>query len=101
MAAVNKHSNPMLGWIVGIALETGMRSAEISTLRRSMVDLERRIVKLVDTKTTLREILQKHGLETSMKLGTRSEDYAPSEVSPLNHSSQVAFVDCGSAVLTA
>ncbi|WP_263261154.1 site-specific integrase [Pseudomonas sp. RIT-PI-S] len=50
MAAVNKHSNPMLGWIVGIALETGMRSAEISTLRRPMVDLERRIVKLVNTK---------------------------------------------------
>ncbi|MCF5736445.1 tyrosine-type recombinase/integrase [Pseudomonas syringae] len=50
MAAVNRHSNPMLGWIVGIALETGMRSAEISTLRKPMVDLERRIVKLVDTK---------------------------------------------------
>ncbi|MBS5848377.1 Tyrosine recombinase XerC [Pseudomonas hunanensis] len=50
LSAVNKHSNPMLGWIVGIALETGMRSAEISTLCRPMVDLERRIVKLVDTK---------------------------------------------------
>ena len=41
MAAVNKHSNPMLGWIVSIAFETGMRSAEISTLRRPMVDLHR------------------------------------------------------------
>ena len=50
LAAVNKHSNPMLGWIVGIALETGMRSAEIASLRRPQVDLERRIVKLVDTK---------------------------------------------------
>ncbi|MBD8494658.1 site-specific integrase [Pseudomonas syringae] len=50
ITVVNKHSNPMLGWIVGIALETGMRSAEISTLRKPMVDLERRIVKLVDTK---------------------------------------------------
>lgn len=50
MAAVNKHSNPMLGWIVGIALETGMRSTEISSLRKPQVDLERRIVKLVDTK---------------------------------------------------
>ena len=32
MAAVDTHSNPMLGWIVRIALETGMRSSEITTL---------------------------------------------------------------------
>lgn len=65
MAAVNKHSNPMLGWIVGIALETGMRSAEISTLRRPMVDLERRIVKLVDTKNDSQRTvpLSKHATE--------------------------------------
>lgn len=50
VAAVNKYSNPMLGWIVGIALETGMRSAEISMFRRPMVDLDRRIVKLMITK---------------------------------------------------
>ncbi|RMT73662.1 Site-specific recombinase, phage integrase protein, partial [Pseudomonas savastanoi pv. nerii] len=37
LIAMNKHSNPMLGWIVGIALETGMRSAEISSLRKSQV----------------------------------------------------------------
>ncbi|OZB62688.1 MAG: integrase [Thiomonas sp. 13-66-29] len=53
LAAVASHSNPMLNWIVRIALETGMRSSEIATLRRSQVDLERRIVRLVETKNTL------------------------------------------------
>lgn len=52
LAAVDKHSNPMLRWIVRIALETGMRSAEIATLQRSQVDLQRRIVRLLDTKNT-------------------------------------------------
>ena len=32
------HSNPMLGWIVRIALHTGMRSGEIATLRRNQID---------------------------------------------------------------
>jgi len=50
LAAVNGHSNPMLGWIVRIALETGMRSSEISGLRRHQVDLDRRIVRLSHTK---------------------------------------------------
>lgn len=53
LAAVDAHSNPMLRWIVRIALETGMRSSEITTLRRSQVDLERRIVRLLETKNTL------------------------------------------------
>lgn len=51
--AVAAHSNPMLHWIVRIALETGMRSSEITTLRRDQVDLARRIVRLVETKNTL------------------------------------------------
>jgi len=51
--AVDKHSNPMLRWIVRIALETGMRSSEIVTLRRSQVDLARRVVRLLETKNTL------------------------------------------------
>jgi integrase len=46
LAAVDGHSNPMLKWIVRIALETGMRSSEIVSLRRSQVDLERRVVGL-------------------------------------------------------
>lgn len=47
---VDDHSNPMLGWIVRIAIETGMRSSEILTLRRNQIDLARRIVRLTDTK---------------------------------------------------
>jgi integrase len=53
LAAVDRHSNPMLGWIVRIAIETGMRSSEIVTLRRNQVDLTRRVVRLVETKNTL------------------------------------------------
>ena len=52
-AAVDKHSNPMLSWIVRVAIETGMRSSEITTLRRSQVDLSRRVVRLLETKNTL------------------------------------------------
>lgn len=50
LATVDDHSNPMLGWIVRIALETGMRSSEISGLRRHQVDLGRRVVRLTQTK---------------------------------------------------
>lgn len=50
MAAVKQHSNPMMGWIVCIAVETSMRSSEITTLRRSQVFIDRRIVRLFDTK---------------------------------------------------
>lgn len=53
LEAVDKHSNPMLRWIVRSALETGMRSSEIVTLRRGQVDLARRVVRLLDTKNTL------------------------------------------------
>jgi len=53
--AVSKHSNPMLGWIVRAALATGMRSNEIVSLRRSQVDLKRRVIRLAnaDTKSGL------------------------------------------------
>ena len=49
-AAADAHSNPMLGWIVRLAVETGMRSSEITGLCRSQVDLRRRVVTLRDTK---------------------------------------------------
>jgi integrase len=52
LAAIDGHSNPMLHWIVRIALETGMRASEIVTLRRMQVDLKRRIVRLLETKNT-------------------------------------------------
>ncbi|MHB0989797.1 MAG: site-specific integrase [Burkholderiales bacterium] len=52
MTAVDQHTNPMLGWIVHIAIETGMRSSEIATLRRAQIDIDRRIVRLIETKNT-------------------------------------------------
>ena len=50
LEAVNQHSNPLLGWIVGIALETGMRRSEIVNLTCDQVDLGERVVLLPDTK---------------------------------------------------
>lgn len=52
LARVDDHSNPMLRWIVRIALETGMRSSEITSMRRNQVDIQRRIVRLLETKNT-------------------------------------------------
>jgi integrase len=49
-AAVAEHSNPMLRWIVTIAIETGMRLSEIVTLTRDQVELRRRIIRLSETK---------------------------------------------------
>jgi len=46
----DRHSNPMLGWMVRTALYTGMRLGEIQTLRRDQVDLDRRVVRLDKTK---------------------------------------------------
>jgi integrase len=50
LEAVDQHSNPMLGWIVRIALYTGMRKGEIVSLRHGQVDLQKRLVMLTDTK---------------------------------------------------
>lgn len=50
--AADKHSNPMFGWLVRLALFTGMRTNELVTLTRGQVDLKRRIVRLYDTKNT-------------------------------------------------
>lgn len=52
LQAVDKHSNPMFGWIVRIAVQTGMRLSEIATLRIRQVDLERRVVRLEHTKNS-------------------------------------------------
>lgn len=49
-AAVDAHTNPFMGWIVRIAVATGMRSSEITGLRRGQVDIARRIVRLDNTK---------------------------------------------------
>jgi HAD superfamily hydrolase (TIGR01549 family) len=48
--AVEAHSNPMLAWVVTMAIETGMRQSEIVNLRLQHVDLQSRVVRLFDTK---------------------------------------------------
>ncbi|HEX7643015.1 MAG TPA: site-specific integrase [Burkholderiaceae bacterium] len=50
LAAVDQHSNPMLGWIVRIAIETGMRQSEILGLKRSQIDFKSRVIRLSNTK---------------------------------------------------
>lgn len=50
LVSVDEHSNPMLGWIVRIALHTAMRQGEILSLTRDQVDSQRRVVRLTDTK---------------------------------------------------
>lgn len=47
---IEAYSNPMLGWIFTVALETGMRSSEITGLKLRQVDTTRRIVRLDVTK---------------------------------------------------
>lgn len=46
----DRHSNPMLGQAVRIALYTAMRQGEILSLTRSQVDIKRRIIRLSNTK---------------------------------------------------
>jgi integrase len=50
LATVDCHSNPMLAWIVRIAIETGMRQSEILNLRVQHMDLASRVARLFDTK---------------------------------------------------
>lgn len=50
LGACDRHPNPMLGWIVRVALHTGMRLGEIVSLRVEQVDLERRLLRLTVTK---------------------------------------------------
>lgn len=48
--AAEKHRNPIFGWLVRLALYTGMRAGELVSLTRDQVNLNRRIVKLSETK---------------------------------------------------
>ena len=48
--ACDAHSNPMLGWIVRLAMLTGMRQGEIESLTRDQVNLKQRTIELTETK---------------------------------------------------
>lgn len=48
------YSNPILGWLVRLAVHTGLRAGELRFLRRDQVDLDRRVVTLTRTKMDLR-----------------------------------------------
>ncbi len=50
MKACDEHSNPMFGWMVRLALYTGMRLGEIKSLTRKQVNLNKNIMTLFDTK---------------------------------------------------
>lgn len=52
LAAVDAYSNPMFGWIVRIALETGMRLSEIVGVQVHQIDMQRRVVRLEHTKNS-------------------------------------------------
>jgi len=50
LTACDEAGNPMLGWMVRLAIYTCMRAGEIQSLRRNQVDLSRRVVRLTKTK---------------------------------------------------
>ncbi len=77
--ACSAYSNPMLGWLVRLALYTGMRSGELRSLRLDQVDLERRIVTLLETKNgSARTVPLTHAavavLQTALDNPTRPKD---------------------------
>jgi integrase len=51
LAACDQYSNPMLGWVVRLALETAIRKSELLALKREHVDLENRTVTIPKTQT--------------------------------------------------
>jgi integrase len=48
--ALDLYSNPMLGWLVRIAIETAMRESEIVKLKTHQLDLNKRTITLPETK---------------------------------------------------
>lgn len=52
LKACDAYSNPMMGWMVRLALYTGMRAGEMQRLRLKDIDLKRRVATLRDTKNS-------------------------------------------------
>lgn len=50
LTACDEYSNPILGWVVRIALYTAMRNGEIFSLTEANVDLAKKVVTIHDTK---------------------------------------------------
>jgi len=50
LKACDEHSNPMLGWMVRLAIYTAMRLGEIKRLTRKQVNLDKNSITLFDTK---------------------------------------------------
>ena len=50
LAACDSMRNPMIGWLVRLAIYTGMRRGELLGIRCHQVDLERRTIALSETK---------------------------------------------------
>lgn len=50
LAACDEYSNPILGWVVRIALYTAMRNSEIFALTEANIDLDKKVVTIHDTK---------------------------------------------------
>ncbi|MBF0357861.1 MAG: tyrosine-type recombinase/integrase [Magnetococcales bacterium] len=44
LAACDQHINPFVGWVVRLSLETAMRKSEILLLKKTDIDLEKRVV---------------------------------------------------------
>lgn len=74
LAACDAHSNPLLGWIVRVALHTGMRQGEILSLTRDQVDLRQRIVRLTETKNgSARTVPLNHAAATVLDQAIRNK----------------------------
>lgn len=50
LTACDEYSNPILGWVVRIALYTAMRSGEIFVLTEANIDIDKKVVTIHNTK---------------------------------------------------
>ncbi|MES2319777.1 MAG: site-specific integrase [Pseudomonadota bacterium] len=77
--ALVRHSNPMLAWIVTVAIETSMRQSEILNLRVQDVDLGSRIVRLADTKNNTARTVPLSAVATATLQWAKDNPLRPSD----------------------